>query len=155
MEKLINILKSLNKKTSNWTSRIKTADNYFDFHDKISSNEKYFDTVFILEFDDLKPEIKRGLINTMIKPYIKNSSYIILFNKSSFYYFDLNEINDINILNFKKFLNLTPGINECIICFEKNDYLIPCTKCSCNVCKICEKSLHDCPICKRPFTTYF
>jgi len=150
MEKIISILKKLNKKTSNWTSRIKTADDYFNFQEKISSDEKYFETVFILEFDDLKPEIKRGLLNTMIKVYIKNSSYIILFNKNNFYYFDLNEINDINILNIKKFLNFSTEIEACVVCLEKNDYLLPCTKCSCNICKGCEQKLDNCPICKRP-----
>ena len=34
MEKIISILKKLNKKTSNWTSRIKTADDYFNFQEK-------------------------------------------------------------------------------------------------------------------------
>ena len=151
MEKLINILKKLNKKTSNWTSRIKTADDYFNFQEKISSEEKYFDTIFILEFDGFKPEIKRGLLNTMIKVYIKNSEYVILFNKSNFYYFDLNEINDMNILNIKKFVEFTDDVESCIVCLEKNDYLLPCTKCSCNICKVCEQKLDNCPICKRSF----
>ena len=46
MENIISILKSLNKKTRNATSRIKNIDDYCDFIKKIADDESTHNTVF-------------------------------------------------------------------------------------------------------------
>ena len=53
MENIIKILKTLNKKTRNATARIKNIDDYLKLVEKIGKDEKNYNTVFLLEFDEL------------------------------------------------------------------------------------------------------
>ena len=151
MENIIKILKTLNKKTRNATARIKNIDDYLKLVEKIGKDEKNYNTVFLLEFDELPINVQNKLSNIMIKIFIKNSKYIILLNKDNYFYVALNHFETLNILTIKKFLELEIAVEDsCLVCLEKNTNLVFCPKCACNICRECEQKLDKCPICKIP-----
>ena len=85
----------------------------------------------------------------MIKNFIKNSKYILLLNKDNYYFVASNDLDNLNILTIKKFLDLELAVEDsCLVCLEKNTNLVFCPKCACNICRECEQKLDKCPICK-------
>jgi hypothetical protein len=151
MENIISILKSLNKKTRNATSRIKNIDDYCDFIKKIADDESTHNTVFIIELNKLPSDFKHILRKHLIKYSIKYSEYVILLNKDNYFYYNLNDLDNLNILNIKKFLELEMKVQDtCIVCLENSIELVSCQKCAASICRICEQKLDKCPICKKP-----
>jgi len=151
LEKLINIIKSENFISIDYTQKIKKYNDFVKFQIEKINKTKYNKVVFILHVYYLPVEVKVLLFKCNFIPLIINKSFTLLLNKDNYLFLDLSNMNNIHNNTILNFLNDDDGKNTvCNICCNSTENLILCCRCAYNMCYECQVKMKSnlCPVCK-------
>ena len=148
MERIKNIIEEDNKKLIDYTYKIKSQDDFIKLIDKIGSNDKYINFVFLLEVHKLSKNIKNLLVNMGAIPQIITNDLIILFHKDNYFY--VHSSTDYNKLNILKFINENEKIYNCCVCLNDCFTVTTCRHCTAIYCRSCIKNINsNCAVCRK------